>query len=1138
MAGASTESLQVTWQAASDFNISSYTLQMDNGANGAFSTVYTGPLSIVNITGLVPATSYRFQLASINHVGTGPYSSIVFLSTAATVNPGAVPTAPTNLVATILSMTSIAMQWTPPGVSGTIQPPTAYELELATPSTQFHRVYLGADTQFTVTGLQAASPYQFRVRGHNDAGPGAYSPLVSYNTTSTPGNETVPGAPDAPQLVTASYTELEVTWNPVVQAGFTVDTYSLEMSGTVDVEQWQVVCTVAVPGCNVTGLTAGTLYAFRVRGSSMGAFGPYSPIAQLSTLSQGSITVPPDAPYPLARNVASIILAWNAPNSQATSFVLEMAENVANFSTLFDGTVQQTEVDGLNLTTTYYFRVRARSALGLSEPSPVTAISTAGGAADAVLGAPTAPQMLTVDASSISVRWEAATAGTVLAYVLEMADQPNGIFTTKYSGLAQNATVSSLSANTAYYFRVRAYNNAGPGADSGITAIQTSGVPENYAPGVPGPALLISRTESSIAITWAPPTVTPIPISQYRVERSMAQAGPFSLVYVGLQRQFNSTGLSPATAYWFRIRAENAYGIGNYTDPVALETTGAIFQRTLNTSDYAAFYETPQGDFGMYWKVLADGTTLEVAMRARTLGWVAFGLASSADSVPNGDYIIGTVTNNVVTVYDYFGANHSVGCTNSAGICRDLLQGGRDDVLASTGSQTTTETVIKFRRMLTTGDPRDIAVTNTVQTVMWAYGNSLTLSSHGDHRGMLQVNLISTTTPPPVLLGSSYAAVVIAHGVFMVIAWCVLIPIGSFMARYMKAMYSWAKFHYVLTICGAVVALIAAVLSFAVSTNPFVYGAPVLTVHAWIGLIVLISGLLVQPVVGFLAHRASEQAQANAATQQQQPNQQPQPVVIPWQNKLHFWFGHAVQIGALMSVLLGLVAAAAHTAFYVVFVVYIVAVGAIVFVYERRRQQADKPQEQTTATPESAAVDPPARPHVPMPMAALPVPADPIEPQPVHAAYETQNPVLTAPTRAAPAISSPDLTTITPVPASPPVRMSYIRPVAGPIPMNILPRPRKTSFTPAVSHSKREHFGAEQAQIASVAARALADKADIVTALSPAQVKAVAEMYSTPDAARKARASNAAEESPMQMPAIIARRGPPAHPAASEEKDT
>jgi hypothetical protein len=68
---------------------------------------------------------------------------------------------------------------------------------------------------------------------------------------------------------------------------------------------------------------------------------------------------------------------------------------------------------------------------------------------------------------TITVRWRSVTGRDI--YIVECSENASGPWTEAYRGAATSATCSGLTPGKEYFFRVRAWGTAGPGAWSDIT---------------------------------------------------------------------------------------------------------------------------------------------------------------------------------------------------------------------------------------------------------------------------------------------------------------------------------------------------------------------------------------------------------------------------------------------------------------------------------------------------------------------------------------------------------------------------------------------------------------------------------------------------------------------------------------------
>ena len=175
--------------------ISSYIVKYALHGSDLFTTV-TGfsTSSPITVTGLTAATNYDFEIAAVNSAGSGTPTGI----TSGTTIAATAPTAPTITSAYQTSSTSIAIAFTSPTDNGgaTI---SSYTVKYALHgSGSFTTVTgLGISSPITVTGLTAATNYDFEIAAVNSAGTGTFSSVsVSATPAATSGNTVTSTAGD------------------------------------------------------------------------------------------------------------------------------------------------------------------------------------------------------------------------------------------------------------------------------------------------------------------------------------------------------------------------------------------------------------------------------------------------------------------------------------------------------------------------------------------------------------------------------------------------------------------------------------------------------------------------------------------------------------------------------------------------------------------------------------------------------------------------------------------------------------------------------------------------------------------------------------------------------------------------------
>ena len=215
----------------------------------------------------------------------------------------------------------------------------------------------------------------------------------------------------------------------------------------------------------VTGLTSNTSYIFKVAAVNSLGTGAYSS-------NSASVLVrptTPGAPTALSATVVStsqIDLTWSQPSdtggSTITDYAIQYSTDNTTWTTFSDGTSASlsASVTGLSSNTLYYFKVAALNAQGTGSYSSSTSKAT-------LPNAPTALSGTTVSNTSISLSWTAPTGTATSDYEIKYSSD-NITFNTVTDGVSTSTsvTLTGLSANQMYYFKVAAINSAGTGAFS------------------------------------------------------------------------------------------------------------------------------------------------------------------------------------------------------------------------------------------------------------------------------------------------------------------------------------------------------------------------------------------------------------------------------------------------------------------------------------------------------------------------------------------------------------------------------------------------------------------------------------------------------------------------------------------------
>ena len=238
--------------------------------------------------------------------------------------------APSGLASSAITTSGATLSWT--AVSGAVNYDVDYKLTSA--STWTNAVTATTSTSVAVSGLTASTVYDWRVRTNCSGGSSAYT-AAQFTTAAAASCGTVTG------LTSSAVTSggATVSWTPLSGAlNYDVD-YKANTSST-----WiSAAAGTTSTSTSITGLSAGTLYDWRVRANCSGATGAYS-AAQFTT------------------TVASTCATAFEPNeTQATAAAI--SSGVANSAAISTST----DVDYFKITTT----ATSNIAYSLAGPSGV-----------------------------------------------------------------------------------------------------------------------------------------------------------------------------------------------------------------------------------------------------------------------------------------------------------------------------------------------------------------------------------------------------------------------------------------------------------------------------------------------------------------------------------------------------------------------------------------------------------------------------------------------------------------------------------------------------------------------------------------------------------------------------------------------
>ncbi|KHD37441.1 hypothetical protein NL50_04500, partial [Clostridium acetobutylicum] len=481
-----TTSITVNWDAVA--GATAYDIEVDGKIiTGITDTSY-------KIQDLTAGTSHTYRIRAKVDAAVGEWTEIATQSTLSVVSN----------VTTSVTSTSMTVNWDK--VAGAI----SYDIEVD------GKVITGmTDTSYVISGLTAGTNHTYRVRVTTGAGTGDWTVLSTQATVNLVGNVTS----------TVTSTSMTVNWDKVEGA----TSYDIEVDG-------KVITGITDTSYVISGLTAGTSHAYRVRAVITSGIGDWSDIVTKSTLS-----VVTNVTSVVASN--SITVNWDTVLG-ASSYDIEVDGKVISGIT---GTSYV--ISDLTAGTSHTYRLRAIYLDGTSDWDELVTKST--------LSVVTNVTSI-VNSTSITLNWDAVAGAT--SYDVEVDGKVvTGITKASY-------VVSGLTPGTNHTYRVRVITSAGVGEWTTLTTETTINVVGNVTSSV---------GSTSITLNWDAVAGA----TSYDIEVD-------GKVVTGITKaSYVVSGLTPGTGHTYRVRVVTSVGVSDWRDVVTKTTINVVANVTAVLSD-------------------------------------------------------------------------------------------------------------------------------------------------------------------------------------------------------------------------------------------------------------------------------------------------------------------------------------------------------------------------------------------------------------------------------------------------------------------------------------------------------------------------------------------------------------------------
>ena len=572
-------SVALYWSAPSSSgatSISDYVVQYATSPYSSWTTASscTGTSTTCTVGSLTNGTPYEFEVAAVNSVGQGAFSS-----PSAPLTPTGPPGAPT-ITSVTPSDGSLSVVF---GAASSSLPVLDYQYSLDGGTTWVSGGV--TSSPLTISGLTNGTTYSILLRAVSGAGDG----LASAPASGTP--SALPGAPTITSITPGGDgTSLGVAFVPGYTGGSPIISYQFATSvgaGTNNFGSWTTATGTSSP-LTITGLSNGTTYSVELRATNSDGSGPPSVYVVGETL-----TVP-DAPTitSLTPGDSTIQVAYT-PYSSANDggsalseldYSLDGGTTWINAGTLADPFTISSLTNG----TLYNVMLRADNGVGDSDAS-----ASSSSTPRTLPGAPT-QVVASGGATSAQVSWNVPTdngGASILGYSASAYAAPTGgSALASCTSATLSCTISGLSNDTTYYFDVSATNVAGTGPTS---SPRVSAEPVAL-PGAPTISTL-GAGNSYLSVPYSAGTFDandPITGYQYSTDGGVTWQSALSST-----SPITISGLTNGTSYTVELRATSASGPGAASN----SEVGTPYTAPDATANATTSYVAGSGNVTVSW---------------------------------------------------------------------------------------------------------------------------------------------------------------------------------------------------------------------------------------------------------------------------------------------------------------------------------------------------------------------------------------------------------------------------------------------------------------------------------------------------------------------------------------------------------
>ena len=261
-----------------------------------------------------------------------------------------------------------------------------------------------------------------------------------------------------------------------------------------------------------------------------------------------------------------------------------------------------------------------------------------------ITSAPTPPSNLMATANSstqITISWTDNSSDET-GFKIERSPSATGTFTPVSTTLPNITTYidSGLAANTAYYYRVYAYNLSGNSTYSNVVSATTKDV----APAAPTSLATTATADKEIDLAWVDNSNNE---TGFKIERSLSTSGFTQIGTTATNINiYKDKGLTAGTTYYYQVKATNSTGDSGYSNVAS----SAAISTPASPSNLSA---NPDGTLNVIHLNWQDNATNETGFEIQRMidGTATWTVISNTSTVNVTSYDDTTVSVNILYWY-------------------------------------------------------------------------------------------------------------------------------------------------------------------------------------------------------------------------------------------------------------------------------------------------------------------------------------------------------------------------------------------------------------------------------------------------------------------------------------------------------